>query len=227
MPCRVSTHLISCLPFLIYAITTAFTPPDHPAGMKALLEHSQKTYIALPSDLRPRRVRSRKSSLNRPSPYPRAMQQSFSPSRSSTKSRRASMDLSASSISSSFDKSRALQSIPVSKNNNLTSPAPALASFTPFSPITLDLSQSEDNILNITLPPVPPTSVIKPAIRPRVGSTARRNALGWTKRKTPKSKTTEGKHLNPNKENEAQGMLTRYVTPCVYFLWVEVNNVFI
>jgi hypothetical protein len=135
------------------------------------------------------------------------------------------MDMSASmSISSSFDKSRALQSIPLSintNNNPITSPAPALATLTPFSPITLDLSQSEENIIHMTAPPVPLSSVIKPAIRPRVGSAARRNALGWTKRRTPKSKATEGRYLNANKENEAQGMLTRYAI--VFFLWIEAD----
>ena len=163
--------------------------------MQALLEHSQKSYIPLPSDLRPRRIRSRKSSLHRPAPYPRTANRTLSPS--STKSCSSSVDV---SISSSFDKSRALQ--PISVSDNLTSPAPALAAFTPISPLVVDLSHSEDHI------PIP-QSVIKPNVRPRVGSAARRNALGWTKRRTPK--TADGKLFHANKENEAHGILTRSV----------------
>ncbi|KAF8580290.1 hypothetical protein K439DRAFT_1637168 [Ramaria rubella] len=191
-------------PFSIHALQT-FTPPDYPAGMQALLEHSQKSYIPLPHDLRPRRVRSRTSSFNRTSPYPRGLQRSFSPvSTTSTKSRRSSADLSASvSISSSFDRSRALQTIPVP--NNATPPVPALAALTPFSPLALDLSRSTEAVDMMSHVP---QSIIKPIIRPRVESAARRNALGWTKRKTPKTKTAEGKSTHANKENEALGLLT-------------------
>ena len=46
----------------------AFDPPHHLEGMKALLEDSLQNYGPLPSELRPRRIRSRKDS--RPSPYP-------------------------------------------------------------------------------------------------------------------------------------------------------------
>ncbi|KAF8483145.1 hypothetical protein JB92DRAFT_1651529 [Gautieria morchelliformis] len=187
-------------PFSLHALQT-FTPPDHPAGMQALLEHSQKNYIPLPSDLRPRRVRSRTSSLNRTSPYPRS---AFSSSHSSIKSRHSSDDMSASrSMSSSVDKNRALQAIP--DPGNMSSPAPALATLAPFSPLALDISQSDECINMSTQAPV---SAIKPAVRPRVPSTARRNALGWTKKKTPKTKAAEGKSLNHNKENEAHGLLT-------------------
>ena len=191
---------------------TAFTPPNHPAGMQALLEHSQKSYVPLPSDLRPRRVRSRTSSMNRPFPYPRNIYHQRSSSQSSTGSRRSSVDMSAPSMpNSSFDKSRALQAIPVSQN--FASPPPALANLAPFSPFTLNLSRSEENP-NMTSIQVAPPSVIKPAARPRVGSAARKTPLGWAKKRTPKSKgtATEGKQLNANKENEAHGLLTRFVT---------------
>ncbi|OBZ78004.1 hypothetical protein A0H81_01655 [Grifola frondosa] len=54
-------------PFSIFAVQS-FQPPTNPSGMQAMLEHSQKNYGPLPSELRPRRVRSRTSS--RASPYP-------------------------------------------------------------------------------------------------------------------------------------------------------------
>ena len=53
---------IPCLPDL------AFEPPKTPTSMQALLEHSLKSFHPLPSDLRPRRVRT----TSRPSPYPQS-----------------------------------------------------------------------------------------------------------------------------------------------------------
>jgi len=81
-------------PFSIYAVQcashtqllgpsltqfTAFEPPAHRSGMRALLEHSRQTYGHLSAEYR--RIRSRTSS--RPSPYPqpqRAIKISLSPS---------------------------------------------------------------------------------------------------------------------------------------------------
>ncbi|KAJ7115597.1 hypothetical protein C8R43DRAFT_1038570 [Mycena crocata] len=54
-------------PFSVYALQ-AFHPPKNPEGMQALLQHSVDNYGPLPSELGPRRVRSRTQS--RPSPYP-------------------------------------------------------------------------------------------------------------------------------------------------------------
>jgi hypothetical protein len=56
-------------PFSVFAVQT-FQPPRHHAGMQALLEHSVQNYGPLPSELRPRRMRSQTQS--RPSPYPQA-----------------------------------------------------------------------------------------------------------------------------------------------------------
>lgn len=162
--------------------------------MQALLEHSQKTYIPLPPDWRPRRIRSRTSSLNRISPYPR-VHRATSSNGSSVQSRCSSIE------GSSFDRSRALQ--PLTSNDNIISPPPTLAAITPFSPLAFDDPNNSNVIIK------EPVSVIKQPVRPRVGSAARRNALGWTKRKTPKgSKITEGKSFS-QKENEAHGLLTR------------------
>lgn len=58
---------------------TAFEPPAHLSGMRALLEYSRQTYGSLPAELR--RIRSRTNS--RPTPYPqpqRAVKVSSSPS---------------------------------------------------------------------------------------------------------------------------------------------------
>ena len=58
----------------------AFSPPRHPAGMQALLQHSLENYGPLPPELR--RIRSRTQS--RPSPYPQArpIKTSISPDQS-------------------------------------------------------------------------------------------------------------------------------------------------
>ncbi|KAJ6619274.1 hypothetical protein B0H10DRAFT_2216971 [Mycena sp. CBHHK59/15] len=66
-----SRRMWSDTPFSVYALQT-FQPPKHPAGMQALLEHSVRNYGPLPSELGPRRVRSRTQS--RASPYPRPSQ---------------------------------------------------------------------------------------------------------------------------------------------------------
>ncbi|KAJ6511227.1 hypothetical protein DFH09DRAFT_999601 [Mycena vulgaris] len=63
-------------PFSVYALQ-AFQPPKNPEGMQALLQHSVQNYGPLPSDLGPRRVRSRTQS--RASPYPRQGQIAASP----------------------------------------------------------------------------------------------------------------------------------------------------
>ena len=58
--------------------STAFEPPAHRSGMRALLDHSRQTYGPLSAEYR--RIRSRTSS--RPSPYPqpqRAIKISLSP----------------------------------------------------------------------------------------------------------------------------------------------------
>ncbi|KAJ7473614.1 hypothetical protein B0H11DRAFT_2036563 [Mycena galericulata] len=62
-----SKRMWSDTPFSVYALQ-AFQPPQNPEGMQALLQHSVQNYGPLPSELGPRRVRSRTQS--RPSPYP-------------------------------------------------------------------------------------------------------------------------------------------------------------
>lgn len=72
-----SKQLWQDTPLSIYALQS-FEPPAHRTGMRALLEHSRKTYGPLSAELR--RIRSRTNS--RPSPYPqpqRAVKISLSP----------------------------------------------------------------------------------------------------------------------------------------------------
>ncbi|KXN81385.1 hypothetical protein AN958_04774 [Leucoagaricus sp. SymC.cos] len=64
-----SQRIWSDTPFSLFAVQS-FKPPHHAEGMKALLEHSVQNYGPLPSELRPRRARSRRDS--RPSPYPQS-----------------------------------------------------------------------------------------------------------------------------------------------------------
>ncbi|KAJ7088519.1 hypothetical protein B0H15DRAFT_841620 [Mycena belliarum] len=63
-------------PFSVYALQ-AFEPPKQPEAMQALLQHSVQNYGPLPSELGPRRVRSRTQS--RASPYPRQAPHPSSP----------------------------------------------------------------------------------------------------------------------------------------------------
>ena len=154
--------------------------------MQALLEHSVQNYGPLPSELRPRRIRSRTQS--RPSPYPqtRIMKVVTPPSpeqmREPPRNRAPAV----------------LQQINV--NHNILSPAPSLDALKPFSPLVVDVEPKRENAFGLA-----------PHARPRVGSTARRTALGWTKRSTGKSSTDQ-------KENVVgQGTVMTYV---LFFLLV-------
>ncbi|KAJ6568795.1 hypothetical protein B0H19DRAFT_1256508 [Mycena capillaripes] len=71
-----SRRMWSDTPFSLYALQ-AFSPPKNPEGMQAMLQYSVQNYGPLPSELGPRRVRSRTQS--RASPYPRQTQSASSP----------------------------------------------------------------------------------------------------------------------------------------------------
>lgn len=148
--------------------------------MQALLEHSVQNYGPLPSELRPRRVRSRTQS--RPSPYPQArVMKVTAPSPEKKKQ----------SVSDARVFGTPLQQIPV--NHNILSVAPSLEALKPFSPLVVDIEPKRENAFGLA-----------PLARPRVASTARRTALGWSKRSTGKSSTDQ-------KENVAQGTIMTYV----------------
>ena len=139
----------------------AFHPPRHLAGMQALLDHSLQNYGPLPSELRPRRMRSRTQS--RPSPYPKSHDRpsitkiAISPS---PQVRRTPVPV--------------LQQIPVNQNINMMMSTPSsLETLKPFSPLVVQ--PKHENALGSA-----------PASRPRIGSIARRTTLGSTKLSTGK-----------------------------------------
>jgi serine/arginine repetitive matrix protein 2 len=84
-----------------------------------------------------------------------------------------------------------LQQIPINHNTNLMPAAPSLEALKPFSPLFVDVEPKRENAFGLA-----------PAVRPRVGSTARRTALGWTKRSTGKSSTD----LKENVVGQGSGM---------------------
>ncbi|KIP05270.1 hypothetical protein PHLGIDRAFT_128997 [Phlebiopsis gigantea 11061_1 CR5-6] len=168
-------------PFSVFAMQS-FQPPANRSGMTAMLEQSQKTYGPLPSDLQPHRVRSRTSS--RASPYP-------------VRSRCASNEQPVYSFSarkpfaspdSNEKSSSTMRSISINpniSNPNLTGPdtsnpsvkvffAPPAAKPNPAFSVHVDVEEPKEK-------PLPQV------LRPRVTSSARRSALGWSKRNTGKS----------------------------------------
>ncbi|KAG5641013.1 hypothetical protein DXG03_006381 [Asterophora parasitica] len=167
-------------PFSVFALQS-FQPPRHPAGMQALLDHSVQNYGPLPSELRPRRMRSRTSS--RPSPYPQArvVNKVVPPSPEKV---HPAKDI---NTTRSFG-APVLQQIPVNKNL-VSAAAPALDIMKPSSPLVVDIEPKRENAFGLA-----------PHARPRVASTARRSALGWSKRSSGKTSTDQ-------KENTGQGTI--------------------
>ncbi|KAI0077491.1 hypothetical protein K474DRAFT_1077009 [Panus rudis PR-1116 ss-1] len=189
-------------PFSLFALQS-FEPPRDRGGMQAMLEHSQKNYGPLPSELRPRRIRSRTSS--RASPYPlRSLKSTVSPDHlRSTKTSSAFDEHSASkpfALPSDLSMFAPLKDVSMNTNANALSPPPAV-DVKPFSPFAVKLDQS----FNIPVPPVPNVPAEKNnvslPVRPRVTSSVRRTALGWSKRSTGKSSSSD------QKENVSQGTL--------------------
>jgi len=142
--------------------------------MQALLEHSVQSYGPLPSELRPCRVQSCISS--RPSAYSASHISKSSVTMNITKDQ-IQVDKSNSTTSISV-----LCELPVCSN---TPAAPTLDILKPFSPLVLNTINVKDAKKKST------------NNRPRVASTARRTALGWSKRSTGKS--------SDHKENVAVG----------------------
>lgn len=161
--------------------------------MKAMLEHSQQNYGPLPSELRPYRIRSRTSS--RASPYPtRTLKSTLSPERqrSSVFVEDSHHEYNVSKPFASLLPAPALQEISVNPNLSFLSTIPVLnvKQFSPFSCDVDDVPQKPSDVNKMGLP-----------ARPRVTSSARRTALGWTKRSTGKSSSSE------QKENASQGSI--------------------
>ena len=169
----------------------AFEPPRHPAGMQALLEHSVQNYGPLPSELHPRRMRSRTQS--RPSPYP-ARSVKLAP-RSPENLKMQPVNVSA--VNTRLVDKPVLQQLPINHNISAVS---ALNQVKPLSPLVAKLEPKRENAFGLA-----------PNARPRVGSTARRNALGWSKR-------SNGKTSSDLKENVGQGTIMTYVSSTVLLI---------
>ncbi|TBU22804.1 hypothetical protein BD311DRAFT_822465 [Dichomitus squalens] len=166
-------------PFSLFALQS-FHPPREPIAMQALLEHSQKNYGPLPSELRPHRVRSRTSS--RPSPYPlRSMRSLTSPERTRSSPMQVFTDAPSKPFAASLHDQTVLREVQRNTNVDVPTPPPVLGEIKPFTPFNVELETSKQGKNAIGLP-----------ARPRVTSSTRRAALGWSKR-TGKSSTQEFK----------------------------------
>lgn len=164
--------------------------------MQALLEHSVQNYGPLPSDLRPRRVRSRTQS--RPSPYPQGRVM-ISPAASDHSSRLQSVspELQRTFFPPNPTPGKAAPLQELRRDPNVVmSAAPSLEALKPFSPLVVhDAGPKRENAYGLANDK-----------RQRVGSTARRTALGWSKRSTgPGGKTSSD--LKENTVNTSQGMI--------------------
>ncbi|KAG0697268.1 hypothetical protein DFH29DRAFT_160061 [Suillus ampliporus] len=179
-------------PFSVFAVQS-FDPPRHPSGMQALLEHSMQNYGPLPSDLRPRRMRSRVNS--RPSPYPRTIKTSFTSSPATEQVRAAIVAAVAENTPNDTmcaqAQPKALRQISV--NPNITSPA-------------IDSTKADGVMKDAAMSPGKLERVFGLPPRPRVGSVARRAALGWAKRST-------GRSGLENKENASFGNISLAAVP--------------
>ncbi|KAF9065359.1 hypothetical protein BDP27DRAFT_1424922 [Rhodocollybia butyracea] len=145
-------------PFSVFALQN-FDPPRHPSGMQALLASSVQSYGPLPSELRPLRRRT----SSRPSPYPqgRTVRVSLSPD-----CPRPAIITEPSPRVSGVAQNVPLKEVVVNAN---------LASNSPVVPLASKVFSREMNS-----PEKPLTK--RENVRPRVASTARRTALGWSKR---------------------------------------------
>ena len=170
-------------PFSLFAVQS-FQPPHHPSGMKAMLEHSQQNYGPLPPELRCHRVRSH--TYSRPLPYPQRIVKPPSPERSSPQSSPQKHEATFADITVATN-TRPLQPKPV--NVNSKTPAPAIKDLNPISPFMVEFEKSKGD-----------KSFNERTIRPRVTSSTRRAALGWSKRNPGKSSEL--------KENTSIGTLT-------------------
>ncbi|ESK93500.1 hypothetical protein Moror_1670 [Moniliophthora roreri MCA 2997] len=162
--------------FSLYALQS-FEPPRHPAGMQAMLADSVQTYGPLPSELRPRRKRT----SSRPSPYPAARTIKVSISPESVRSIPPAESLPpVPPIANDFMKNVTNSPLQPKSINSNTVPTPRAKVFK-----KLNAKQTGDTGAEEPFNPEDAFGV--PKARPRVGSAARRTALGWSKRSTGKS----------------------------------------
>ncbi|KAF9258752.1 hypothetical protein L218DRAFT_711641 [Marasmius fiardii PR-910] len=164
-------------PFSLYALQS-FDPPRHPAGMRALLADSVQNYGPLPSELRSRRRRT----SSRPSPYPQTRTSKVFLSQEYMSHSPPAEPLPPVPVRTTQVEHSLLQ--PKSVNTNHSPMISKVSSLRPkkaLAPVNNNIeSQGSFN---------PDTAFGPPKVRPRVGSAARRTALGWSKRSTGKSST--------------------------------------
>ena len=177
----------------------AFHPPQHLAGIKALLDHSVQNYGPLPSELRPRRMRSRTQS--RPSPYPQS-RAIFTPS--------SPLVHPSPLLHRTPKPAPVLQQMPTNKNVNVMSPRTApssLSSLKPFSPLVVE-QKCELSAFGLV-----------PAVRPLglVGSTPRKTTAPGARSGSRLTKRSTGKSSGDQKENVVgQGSGMVYVSFPLY-----------
>ncbi|KAF5333934.1 hypothetical protein D9758_018161 [Tetrapyrgos nigripes] len=171
-------------PFSVYALQT-FNPPRQPSAMQALLQDSVQNYHPLPSELGPRRRRTQ----SRPSPYPQGRTIKVSLTSDSPRPIIGSTSRAAGKASHGSP----LQEITVNPNLMTANHMPKYEANKPFATLEDDLAEqfpakTRENAFGLASQP-----------RPRVGSSARRTALGWAKRST-------GKVSSELKENVGVGV---------------------
>ena len=179
-----------------------------------MLEHSQKNYGPLPSDLHPHRVRARTSS--RASPYPvRSRCPSIEQAPYSFTSRRPFV--SPDPQEKSQNSMRSISINPNISNPNLSVPEtsnPGIKVF--FPPPAAEAKSSPPFSVHVDAEP-PKEKAAPKAPRQRVTSSARRSALGWSKKTVGKStvaKTSAAKtSTGSEKENSiGPGIMHTYVS---------------
>jgi len=147
---------------------SAFQAPNHPAGMQALLEHSVQNYGLLPSGLRP----------SRPSPDPSNRFFKIT-------------TISPEKMTAPVTEVRVPTTTPALRqvliNTNTLSATPSIDALKPFSPLSVDIRPKRENAFRLA-----------PNVRPRVGSTACRTALGWSKQSTGKASTDQKENVFRN-----------------------------
>ncbi|KAK7047178.1 hypothetical protein VNI00_006844 [Paramarasmius palmivorus] len=174
-------------PFSLYALQS-FDPPRHPAGMQALLADSVQNYGPLPSELRFRRRRT----SSRPSPYPQARTVKVSISPESVRSLPPAEPLPpVLPMPNDFMKNVTNSPLQPRVLNSSNVPTPRAKK----SDMKQKGGEAEESFK--------PEAVFGvPKMRPRVGSAARRSALGWSKRSTGKSSSD----LKENSIGQGTGM---------------------
>ncbi|KAG8897872.1 hypothetical protein FRC00_003709, partial [Tulasnella sp. 408] len=155
-----SQNLWSDTDFSRFALAT-FDPPRNPAGIQALLEHSQKMFTPLPLELCVRKPRSRANS--RPSPYPRGPAKTISGQPFRRHGRTPSVE-SAINCISPFSHSLSSSTTDLSLSNSLVA-------LSPLSPFSVNFQSAAAPVPQESIQPVP-------SLCSAIESDAKRNVLG-------------------------------------------------